>query len=809
MHVVAPNSILEEAFFPVVYVKRKWGNLWSQVDGLLADYVVFTASPDMPRAALTYAYGDVKPYGQQRFGHYPFTEQSGGWLSGVLGALQAGDPFETGFRPMVDLMRFYVMIEAWAYVMHDGERVPVVTRWFGVIEEEQTVRADAFSGKQTFIAYGLEMLLEREQVSVSYVATPDNRQVFQIRRPLSFNRGRGRLAEGTFYTRGNKARVNPQSSNAPVFCGQFGLEAGLTNDDPITVDQEKMAEPWTAATILEYLCAWFPDPETRDPGMKFVLGPNPRIGELAFQPVLNPSGRSVKSVIDEVLSRHRLLGWRCTVNVDTNDIVIDWFTMTPAPLRFAGDFILNPPVRSENLNLTGPQFGQIRNQITRSALHVYDRVVCRGGRLGITMTMDKVLPPSDTRLFMPGEGHVLQCCWTADEQIQYEEAAKVYPVVKDLYQAADMESLRRRLNERVRNTPRLAKVFSWVRVPDYLYPWDFPTLAESGLVELADGLLTLPRLLGRSWRPGLSFSRHLPLLQGIDYKGDAIKKREWVQTANKQITPQPMSTRLFMREKTVTNISTALAMPLDGWTDMTDPDRGSYLSNWAWGGALVDIQVGITPMEGDLGFVLDIHDNRAGGGGRHVIWGGIWVKRLDEDQFFEYSFTDGDYAITCHCQTDSYCEGYASRSNSINRMEGERELVIDFGEEYRLEAVEAGTVVYLDPMGQPVKSTGGWLYDDRPRLTQFAEAAFLWYSRQRYAIEVTGKFPQFMGFAIGDLIRFVVNSNNQPGPYYSGVSGADVQVEVNSSVTRVSLDFRSSEATLSTDYGNLDPRLFY
>ena len=108
-----------------------------------------------------------------------------------------------------------------------------------------------------------------------------------------------------------------------------------------------------------------------------------------------------------------------------------------------------------------------------------------------------------------------------------------------------------------------------------------------------------------------------------------------------------------------------------------------------------------------------------------------------------------------------------------------------------------GLVLILVFLAAPSFAVGGFgvssipaRYPDGTYFQQLANVAYAWYSRSRYAIEIEAGLPQFLNFAVGDLITRVLNNRGEAiDTSLAAASAADEQVEINSTVTAISFDF--------------------
>lgn len=782
-----PHEI-KNAIRAEISIKAKWLDLWVLIPGATATNLTFALSPDIGRAEISFPYGDVKEFGSTKFAP----------------------------RPPLNPIDFYIKIDLYNQGPGEpegpgpfGEPLPFLFKsWYGVVVEEIVDRADAAHGHQAFMCYDLAYLLEREIITTSVAkdATRDWR-LKVIERAISFNyTGTGSTQSKPFII-GNMAA--DATDPVPVFCRRFGLQdfaAGPSFPDL------KSSKNWNAGDIVKYLVAFQPREDLRDPGFDWRLdATNGFPDDLGWFPVVSAEGRTVKSILDQLLSRNRLIGWRATVSADGLKPVIQWFPLTdtdifmPEEVQFGAP---NPDVliflhgqrNVVNFFGTEPGWGRIDTTITHSSLHKFDRVLVRGARIGTTFTIHKLWQRNE------GERNLKTAeeTWTEGQQELYELGASKHKDYEDSFYPE-----KQAMNKRVRSSKLLQKVFSWYRIVD---EWqgvnqEFLTIMPDFFQDLSVGGLRQRERGGAFWRPGLRVSRTLPLLQSIDYSGDKLKglKDRPLQEYPGGGRPPAMLPLLYVLDNYIDD---------ELWLDLGNPARGSQHSLLASYGS--NISARIVPLEGDCGFAILVRDSRPGGGGSHALALGRYTNRVDIDDPIDPvdkapDFSLDDVRITIHIELDHSCQAWFDAVGNQTRERGQREMVIEMGDSYRLEWVAPDTVIGIDEDGQLITTDGGYLYDDRTLLRQIAILAFGWYSRPRMAIDAIFQYGDLAGtrYGVGTFIkRYFDNSLEVAVEPTIPPSPAGVQPFINSVVTKEEYDLNQGTLRIVTDFAQLDVKEF-
>ncbi len=138
--------------FARAWCKERWTDQWRELRNVRIDAAIWCAAPSMPRAQITLRYG---------------------W--GILADAEHFDEIQPA-----DLLRQYLKIE-----LRSDETAAATEEawhWYGIIDvmsdsQDATVMINlnfpVVAGERTFLAYGLESLLDRHRIDHSFYRAPD------------------------------------------------------------------------------------------------------------------------------------------------------------------------------------------------------------------------------------------------------------------------------------------------------------------------------------------------------------------------------------------------------------------------------------------------------------------------------------------------------------------------------------------------------------------------------------------------------------------------------------------------------------
>lgn len=444
-----------------VYVRSNWADEWTLQDGLFADQVKFTCSPEIARADLSFKYGKVMPYGQTSF----------------------------SIRPKLDLSDKYVKI---VITQTDG----TTQNWYGVVVD--TIReqgGDGFvdlatpandkpeRGRQKFVALGLEYLLEREVYDSSFAKLTTLTEGFiegEVYRGLGFNMGgsesRSRRLVGNMEAIGDKG--------APVF--SFSIPG----------------TEWDGDTIIEYLLAYHsPKDKFGITRVKFKADLTLKDSKTlkAIRPKLDCHGESVKRIIDSICDRRRALSWYLAVDETTAPASVNLklftFNEVNIPLPDGGGTIAaNEDAVTIDL-ASDPRV--IGNPLRSSATTKYHRVIARGAPATLTLSLQATKEE--------GQGTLVRD-WT-DAQVTLFNAGASGDAG---YAGLPTDSARIAAHLRYRTSNAMERVYRY-------FLWSH----DDVYVELPEVYFNDVDPI-RLWPAGSRFLPHIPLKYDVDYTSPSI-----------------------------------------------------------------------------------------------------------------------------------------------------------------------------------------------------------------------------------------------------------------------------------------------
>ena len=677
-----------------VYTKPTWSDVWEFKFNLYCDQFKHVASPDITQAILTYQYGDVLGHDESVFSE----------------------------RDKLDLIGQFVMVEI------DVSEELETPRWFGVIVEADNDLwgFDKQAGRQQFVALDLTILLERQTIQTSYVETGDDNISKEINRGIGFNLGGGQS-------------VNREATP----------NGGGTGDTvPLFKKTLKDAVLWNSYEMLIYLLKFHsPVDEAGSERIDIELR-----GQLDFltarRPTLRTHGRTLKDLIDELVSRTRLQGWTLEVdykgNTAPDEVFLKVFNFNAEDITMPNGDVLdaNDAQSSTETSLRS----DLATIIRTSGLHTYSRVVCRSERRGTVMTI--------------GAGDsLLERDWdTTTLQGEYQVGASGSTAYANATTALEKMDL----NEAYRKDERFERVWRFFRVPT---DWDGLIASEPTNPTLkADGTPDTEQT--PFWQVGLRFQRYLPLLTDNDYS--SLPPTDAPPGDSKSQVRRPFAV-------------------------IKEGSRYYYLHNLNPGftnGTEREWSASLRMQDDQLGIICHV-----GGSHQHALGLSDFtpvdaVDTADSGANIK-ALNWADIAATVYLQWDEQVRS-AWPEGDDSLFEFSRTLYIDVAG-YRLDYLMRNTVLGINDEGQTVKAgDAGFIRDDRAELLNLARLAYEWYSRERKAItfriENLGTI-----WRVGEMVSTI--NEGHPG-----------EVEVNAVVTEVSYDLVNGVQTVKTDYGELDVR---
>jgi hypothetical protein len=341
--------------------------------------------------------------------------------------------------------------------------------------------------------------------------------------------------------------------------------------------------------------------------------------------------------------------------------------------------------------------------VQRSASGRYHQVVARSAKRTSTGSFS-----------IGGDYTGLYKSWSTAEENAYKNAA----TLETGYDALDSYERKKR-NAAVRDSAQLEHVYRTLELrqtDDFLQDGEAlfpPPDVGSGITDT------------KPYFPLLAILPELPFWVGVDYTGNEIssgvdttnaspiKRRPMVCFSNPAVTTEPPYVRV------------------DG--------MGSRL---LMGGVDDDLFFSVDPQVVRDGKAISLN---VSGGDQHVISG--WQPPAAEDLPSSKWSIDTTVA-TITLQDDRYAEAVSPATLSTT-VDAVRRIVLDFGDAFRRDYVTPFTAVDVD--GELLTSNGGYIRDDFEKLESAANAAALYYIRERAILRLTTSRP-LAALRVGDLI---------------------------------------------------------
>lgn len=692
-----------------VYLRETWTDEWEQVDFLHCENCKWTAAPEMPTATLRHRYGVGQREGELAFANV---------------------------AKLADRTRWYVKIEFDTQPLGDFEDQLV---WHGVIE----VDADEIHGSadnvdrgiQYFQAYGLELLLRMSVITRCQWA--DVNDTYTIDRAIDFN------ASGI----GNRNSV-PEADGYHVFCSS--LEAAAT---------------WSTAQIVTNLLQsqTLVDADG-DRQIEWNIDTTPL--PTWDRPVLRQEGHNVYDLLNQLISRERLMSWYLTVNA-LDEVVLTPFTFTSEDIDLPEDLDAEIPENPNQRRLLFEDSNEAEAVRTLTTTNSAHRVRCRGARRRTCFSVSF----DDSNLAIG---------WPTSLEAEYEAGASG----AGDYPSASEVAERQKRNADARGVDRLRGVYSRFVIPSN---WDQKAGNGEGTGTKRPVSPDDDDLFGEdkypNYPPELALLSTLPLLTGWNYEN--VSQAAAVDDGPWQEAPPLV---VFQRPEDTSRWQVAESLAYVGEVEEDDA-----AANYAFS---VKVEIPQPPLTQDHpGGEMSI-ELRVSGAAQHAIAYTDFSGQGEDVPLGEWDYRS--MICTVAIEEDRYCEGSA-QAEVIAAGEEVRELVIPLGDSYRQDYVVPDTVIGVNPEdGSLIRSDGGNIRDDRIFLEAIARLAAQWYARPRRSLTFNLKGRLNSALAIGDYVTSVRTAAE-------AVDSVITAIEVSSPVAKGNHRPTIPTIAYTTDFGNLDP----
>lgn len=699
-----------------VYLKEHWTDEWAiqSEDGLYCDWCKFACSPDVNEAQLSRTFG-------------PNVIRANGTVS------VNADP--------LDIEGWYVKVD----IAQDALGLFTTVRtWTGVVVVTHESRwgiqgATGEIGRQVFDCRGMEFLLQRTIVDTSAVDDPTG-GVRTIGRGIAFNLGSGH---------GNESqRIGNRSDDIQ------GISYAFT----ATIDHDAYSKPssqdsklWTAEDIAEYLVDRHnPVDQSGFEPVGFLLDPATTDALKPFFPTLETHGKSVKTILDELMDRRRILTWYTDVQFDeeaeSTFVYIKVATFNKDDLTLPSGQTI--PANQNQANwFTDADGLYVSFDFVKDDSSFFHQVIARGEPLGVCFTLSNAEGCFDKD-------------WTSTLQTAYRTAASGaagYGAYQD-WQKDDA-------NQAMRNTDKFVKVYRYFAVPD---SWN----GQIDGREVFRDPDADPEAGLEVWFPGLRFKPQLPLITETDYATVSAVTSEMLDGS------KPEYRRPFA---VIHDDAAGKYYHFDKMSYGFEIESGLKTNGRTWSAHL--------RMQDDaFGVIVDVS-----GSYQHQIASADFTA-IDAFDYYDASeaLDWRDIQCTVFCEFDGFAQAKYPLQVVIN-TDVLRILYIQVPNA-RLDYLCPGTVIGVDDDGALLKCTGGgYVRDDREKLKDIAQSSYEWYATSRRAITAVYR-SLVVSVELGD---FILNTGSPT-----------TQVVSNSVVTSLTFNLLQNTTTIQTQFAQLDLAAF-
>ncbi len=673
-------------------------------------------------------------------------------LSWRYGAVTQAGTIEERLFPPFSGQRLYVKIVFSNFYNEMGGTVEGLV-WYGIVNGVAAKAGGVRNfggefietGAQAIHCVGLEKLLDDTVVRTS--AWSDGGALRMIDRGLTFNADR---ADGTIG--GNRSSEIEWIDGRPTFSDT------IRDDDQF----------WTTPSALKYLIAWHKPKDKAGAEIPLFLDGDSldHLVLIADRPQIKLHGRTMRELFNQLLPHERFVSWYLEVDNATNEIYVRIVVLSGDDLILpSGDVIVANPRRWA--------FGMDESRgdgvLTLSHAEAVDRVRVQGALATSTFS----IAYADT---------TLEARYTAAQKTLYDTGA----TGSAPYTATTNKDVKNRLHKARRSQADCHMVYAHFGIPN---AWT----GTAGNGEGGAGGLVFPI---DTETAGFQFYKRELYIDPFTQLRDGYVYTALNGGASGSYMAPPSSTPLIAPVKSDTGgphnhlpIQVFMKVPDSGAEDGAEDrwvnvekiglaaDTATIPDDPEW---KFSAHVSVPRM--DRAFLVKVS-----GGEQHIIAGTDYTKKTEEDNYTPWDWKEMIATVTV--KWDSYCEGFAPALPFVSTSDHIREVVLDAGDEYRLDWLVPGTVVALDTDGKLVRSAaGGWIQDDRRKLEDRASLAFAWYGTERRSIQLPSS---------------KINGSIKLGDFVA-TAGTVFTKQVNTVVTAIRIDCGPGEQvpmqTYTTDY---------
>lgn len=597
---------------------------------------------------------------------------------------------------------------------------------------------DLYGGVQLLDCVGLPYFLDRVQIRSAVL--DDN---VRIQRGLTFNEGAAGYTLGSrSWGRGNKHFED----DANGLRGFYNAANDATSTGPTE---------WTATDIAKHLL-WYHGPRDELGDQRpcpFVLTAASAAFLNSWKPSLRTAHRSTFESLNALINPSRGVCWWATYDDDAGagaypfgkvDVHVGSLSSSVIALAQGGTL----PAAASQLSLSFDDDSRVERAVVGGPQErAYRRIVCRGARQTGTLTMGV-------------GGDDMAANWTVAQRNQVLAAASdatidaTFPVgAKYADLSTEQQAIR---NDMVRSDEDLQRVYSAFQIPFF---WDGKSADGKGTGTPArDDVFPIISVGGSIGAAHPHYWSSLRVLSSL------------LTAPGKETAPdgdEPEYGRPFATVK----VSTGSAGETDRHAFVDRLVGSDYMTGAA--------ETTERPTSYYLFAERQIPGVRVESSKiNHTLAGS--VGGLEPTQF-PPELNYQTLRFTFSLEADAYAEG--AYPDVIGTGLAIEELVIDFGDQYRLDYVAPNTLVNL-VAGEDVLATGGVIRNDQAMLADFARFAYEWYSQDKKTLSLTLNELHLETFDLGTLITTVGEGNSQE--------------TLNTVIGAIEFDFHAGTTTVQT-----------
>ena len=546
---------------------------------------------------------------------------------------------------------------------------------------------------------------------------------------------------------------------------------------------KKQATKWSTREIVRYLLAANPPVDAAgDPIFVWNLLAVTLLPDWD-SPIVETAGRTVWEVLTSLICRYRLTSFWVSPETlsgsGTTTVRVIPFTFTDLPIPLTdsqGAAIGTIQANQNQLELVTTWDSSSAPNLRMNASNVCDRVQVVGG---LRQSVFTISPRDNT----------MEPAWQTIDQDTY-----VLHLATSMFSGSGTRTFEEAFTD-TRCDEILSHVFAHWKLPE---PWDqkagngVGTATKTSVFRNADNT---------AYRVSfIELAEELPLRYGYDYSGQAIanstaaghrgiKKSLWMDDKKPALMPVLVVLPLMNdpaaatpRWLAIDQIGHAAYLELEDTTDTLNTGKAPVNRRWS----------GAVRVASGTGLWITAH-----GQPQHVL---AKLEMAGRDGEIKGAWDWRTMVATVAAWDDRRVEVFEPAELEDTLGEFVNTLYIDAGEAYKLIYVVPDTVVGIDAKGagQLIRTNGGFLQDDRPKLEVIAKRAFQWYRVPRQALTLSTTWIDG-AIQVGHLVYKLIDHEGD-------------QLHVLTVITEINLEFPVLDAarpmtprmTITTAFAEMD-----